>query len=131
MPHSDLYSDYRVAKRAAAVPARASGAVLLQTPKGKPRVILGKQAPRDFPTWLAAWSWLHSIRQDQIRRQAPVPRQVPTARAATPPGKSPPVVRIMTPALPPMARILPDEPPPTLQSIPWCSRLDDPASDEQ
>jgi hypothetical protein len=77
MPHPDLYSDYRVAKRAAAVLARACGAVLLQTSKGKPRVILGKQAPRDFPTWLAAWSWLHFIRQDQIRSQDEAFQNIP------------------------------------------------------
>ncbi len=66
MPAPEIYTDYRVAKKAAAVLARACGATLLQTQAGKPRVILGRQPPRDFPTWLAAWSWLHQIRRDQI-----------------------------------------------------------------
>lgn len=65
MPHPELYRDWRVAKRAAAVLANATGAILLQDAKGKPRVILGK-AVRPFPTWLATWSFLHQIRADQI-----------------------------------------------------------------
>lgn len=65
MPDPNLYSDYRVAKRAAAVLAQACGATLLQTEAGKPRVILA-QTVKTFPTWLACWSWLHQIRRDQI-----------------------------------------------------------------
>ena len=90
--HPDCYSDYRVAKRSAAVLATACGASLLQNAQGKPRVIFGQQPPRDFPTWLAALSWLHQIRQDQITRQQPSRSQTPPpiARRAPPePAPSP------------------------------------------
>lgn len=65
MPDPRLYTDYRVAKKAAGALANACGATLLQTNKSKPRIVLGTTV-KDFPTWLAAWSWLHQIRLDQI-----------------------------------------------------------------
>lgn len=65
--HPDIYKDYRVAKRAAgALAAAMDNCYLLQNDNGKPRVIVGKQKPRDFPTWLAAWSFLFRLRCDQI-----------------------------------------------------------------
>lgn len=66
VPDPAIFSDFRVAKRAAAVLANAIGCTLLQNAKGKPRVILGKQSPRDFPTWASCWSFLYQVRKDQI-----------------------------------------------------------------
>jgi hypothetical protein len=63
--HPDLVADWKVAKRASAALAAASGAVILQGPKGEKRVKLHGQI-REFPTWLAVWSWLYSIRVDQL-----------------------------------------------------------------
>jgi hypothetical protein len=65
MPHPDLYSDWRVAKRAAAVLANVVGATLLQKPDGRKRIILGRRVI-DSPSWLAAWSFLYRIRSDQV-----------------------------------------------------------------
>lgn len=66
--HPDLYSNWRVAKRAAAVLARCVGARLIQTPVGKPRVLMAGGMVRDFATWLSAWSWLSAVRTDQVAR---------------------------------------------------------------
>jgi len=65
MPHVSIYSDWRVAKQAAAALAQACGFVLLQQPNGKPRILVGSKH-RDYPSWLAAWSFLYQVRRDQI-----------------------------------------------------------------
>ena len=68
MPDPKIYTDWKAAKGAAGALAIACGATLLQTPKGKPRIILGDRIT-DYPTWLAAWSYLYRIRCDQIQQK--------------------------------------------------------------
>jgi hypothetical protein len=63
--HPDLVSDWQVAKRASAVLASAVGAIILQGRKGEKKVKLNGQI-HEFSTWLAVWSWLYSIRCDQL-----------------------------------------------------------------
>lgn len=65
-----VYTDYRAAKREAGLLSLEIGCVLGQTDSGKPRVYHAGSR-RDFPTWLAAWTWLHRVAQD--RRPKPVP----------------------------------------------------------
>ncbi len=55
--HPDLVSDWKVARRAAGALAAAMGAIIHQGSKSEKRVRLnGKD--REFPTWLAVWSFL-------------------------------------------------------------------------
>jgi hypothetical protein len=88
MPAPEIYSDWKVAKKAAAALANAVGATLLQTGKSEKRIIHGPKV-LTMPTWLACWSYLFRVRTDQIaaarlantRRQATVG---PTAHFWTP-----------------------------------------------
>lgn len=92
-----IYADYREAKKAAAILASACGATLLQNEHGKPRVILGKMV-KDFPTWLAVWSWLHQVRKDQLGSAASTK---PPAVVVVPPSPAPkppiPVAKLAPP----------------------------------
>jgi hypothetical protein len=120
----NLYSDVRATKRAAAVLANACGATLLQVgPHGRiKRVILGNII-KDFDQWLAAWSWLHQIRADQIGANRPKETPPAPAKAREPPKQPPvpPTAKLAPPmgnlvssnrrsatVLPPMAIILDD-----------------------
>ena len=65
MPSPEL-SQWQVAKKACFALAGAMPSVtILQRADGGKRVIIGKLI-KDFPTWLALWSYLHQIRADQI-----------------------------------------------------------------
>ena len=115
-----IYTDYRAAKKAAAALAAAVNMTLLQNDKGKPRVVAGKMQ-KDFPTWLAAWSWLHRVHADQQASKSPRPIALPDTPPATPTAAEycdklaakPPATEA-TPGLPAKAR----EPPKPGPAIP-------------
>jgi hypothetical protein len=71
-----VYTDYRVAKREAAMLAIAQKFVLLQHSDRQPRIALTTGGIRKFPTWLAAWSWLYECWRD---RQPKIPMAIPMA----------------------------------------------------
>lgn len=69
MVHPDIVNRWQCAKRAAAAIAACMGAEMLQTADGAKRVIYGGK-PHDFPTWLAAYSFVSRVRADQLRAKA-------------------------------------------------------------
>lgn len=70
--HPDLHK-WQVAKQAAfALASAMPGCELLQTLKGKPRIIYAGKTI-DCPSWLAAWSWLQRVRGDQLNGGKDIP----------------------------------------------------------
>lgn len=63
-----VYDSWLKAKQCAGIMAAQLGARLLQV-DGHPRIVMGQRV-KDVSTWLEAWSYLASIREDQIATAA-------------------------------------------------------------